>query len=93
MTPSHPSHPFNPNAVAMTPPELHSQIRSTGLRVLRPTRDLEPACLFLFVQTDDFVRHLSDLAKGALHPAVTDKQVREPAIPLPPHGRLSCGVF
>jgi len=72
------------NAVAIVPPELDSQICSTGFCVLRTTPDLEPTYLFPFVQTDDFVQRLSDLVKGALYPAVTDKQVREQVIPLPP---------
>jgi type I restriction enzyme S subunit len=40
--------------------------------------------LFAFVQSADFVQSLSELVKGALYPAVTDKQVRAQLIPFPP---------
>ncbi len=74
----------NLNAVALVPHELDNQICSTGFCVLRSKPDLAPDYLFAFVQTTDFVQSLSDLVKGALYPAVTDKQVRTQFIPLPP---------
>ena len=74
----------NLNAVALVPPELDDQICSTGFCVLRAQSDLDSDYLFAFVQTADFVESLSGLVKGALYPAVTDKQVREQLIPLPP---------
>ncbi len=74
----------NLNAVAIVPPHLDNQICSTGFCVLRAKSDLDTQYLFAFVQTKDFIESLSDLVKGALYPAVTDKQVREQMIPLPP---------
>jgi type I restriction enzyme S subunit len=74
----------NLNAVALIPPELGEQICSTGFCVLRATPDLDSGYLFGFVQTADFVGSLSELVKGALYPAVTDNQVREQIISLPP---------
>jgi type I restriction enzyme S subunit len=74
----------NLNAVAVVPPEIHNEICSTGFCVLRAGPNLDPAYLFAFVQTSEFVKNLSDLVKGALYPAVTDSQVREQMIPLPP---------
>ena len=74
----------NLNAVALVPPELDGQICSTGFCVLRAKPDLDSDYLFASVQTSDFVERLSGLVKGALYPAVMDKQVREQVIPLPP---------
>lgn len=74
----------NLNAVALVPAELDDQVCSTGFCVLRAKSNLEPAYLFAFVQSTAFVQSLSDLVKGALYPAVTDKQVRDQRIPLPP---------
>ncbi len=74
----------NLNAVARVPSELDSQICSTGFCVLRAKSELDPEFLFAFVQSESFVRTLSDLVKGALYPAVTDAQVRSQTMPLPP---------
>jgi type I restriction enzyme S subunit len=74
----------NLNAVAIVPQEFHDQIASTGFCVLRPSDKLDPEYLFSFVQSWDFVRRLSDLVKGALYPAVTERQVRAQKIPLLP---------
>ncbi len=74
----------NLNAVAIVPKELDCQICSTGFCVLRSEADLEPSYLFAWTQHPSFVASLSNLVKGALYPAVTDKQVREQLIPLPP---------
>lgn len=75
----------NLNAVAIVPEELNNQICSTGFCVLRPIKQLvETQFVFGFLQSDNFVRLLSDLVKGALYPAVTNGQVRIQPFPLPP---------
>ncbi|MCC7202114.1 MAG: restriction endonuclease subunit S [Nitrospirae bacterium] len=74
----------NLNAVALVPHELDNQICSTGFCVLRPKKELERNFLFAYVCSPNFVKNLSDLVKGALYPAVTDKQVKAQVIPLPP---------
>jgi type I restriction enzyme S subunit len=74
----------NLNAVALVPPELDAEICSTGFCVLRCNDQLDPEYLFMFVQSVEFIRGLSDLVKGALYPAVTDGQVRSQRLPLPP---------
>lgn len=74
----------NLNAVALIPPDLDNEICSTGFCVLRPDSVLDPTYLFAYVQSEEFVQCLSGLVKGALYPAVTDKQVRAQLIPLPP---------
>lgn len=52
--------------------------------MLRPHSELDAGYLFAFVQSEDFIRNLSDLVKGSLYPAVSDQQVRAQKIPLPP---------
>ena len=74
----------NLNAVALVGPELDGEVCSTGLCVLRPGPDLMKEYLFRLVTTERFVRSLSDLVSGALYPAVTDAQVLNQEIPLPP---------
>jgi type I restriction enzyme S subunit len=75
----------NLNAVALVPKELNNQICSTGFCVLRAKSNLlDTNYLFHFVKSYKFVKSLSDLVKGALYPAVTNKQVFAQNIPLPP---------
>lgn len=73
----------NLNAVALVADDLDNQICSTGFCVLRANANLDPRYLFYFVQTPGFVSTLSDLVKGALYPAVTDKQVSGQSMPIP----------
>ncbi len=74
----------NLNAVAYVPESLDGEVCSTGFCVLRATKDLDSKYLFSFVQDESFIESLSELVKGALYPAVTDKQVKSQFIPLPP---------
>jgi type I restriction enzyme S subunit len=73
----------NLNAVAMVPPDLDNQICSTGFCVLRATEEVIPGFLLAFVQSADFVAAVSELVKGALYPAMTDRQVRDVRLALP----------
>ena len=75
----------NLNAVAMVPACLDGQIASTGFCVLRPNRDcVEPRYLFYWAITSTFVDALTSRVRGANYPAVSDRDVKEVAIPLPP---------
>ncbi|HEY7086656.1 MAG TPA: restriction endonuclease subunit S [Tepidisphaeraceae bacterium] len=74
----------NLNAVALVPPELDNQICSTGFCVLRAGPRVLPEYLFAFVQSAGCIDPLTELVKGALYPAVNDKQVLALMIPLPP---------
>ena len=74
----------NLNAVALVPRDLDNAICSTGFCVLRAKPEIDPRYLFHYVQSPSFVGTLSQLVKGALYPAVTDKQVRAQWIPVPP---------
>ena len=74
----------NLNAVAKVPASLTEEICSTGFAVLRAGPKLDHDYLFHFVQTPGFVNALAGLTAGALYPAVTEMQVRQQPIPLPP---------
>ena len=75
----------NLNAVAMVPAHLDGQIASTGFCVLRPDRAvIEPRYLFYFSITPGFVAELMARVRGANYPAVSDSDVKEAEIPLPP---------
>ncbi len=74
----------NLNAVALVPEQYDGEICSTGFCVLRANAELDPEYLFQFVQSAAFVTPLVDLTKGALYPAVTDKQVFSQSIPWVP---------
>ena len=74
----------NLNAVALVPPELDGEIASTGFCVLRGSEEMDSEFLFSFVRTPEFVSRLTELTKGALYPAVNDKQVFAQFISLPP---------
>lgn len=74
----------NLNAVAKVPEELDNQICSTGFCVLRANQHAVSDYLFAWVRHPNFINALTDLVKGALYPAVTDRQVLSQPIPLPP---------
>ena len=75
----------NLNAVAMVPAHLDGQIASTGFCVLRPRpAAVEPRYLFYWAVTPSFVSALTALVRGASYPAVSDRDVKEAGIPLPP---------
>ncbi len=75
----------NLNGVAIVPSQYDNQIASTGFCVLRSdTEQLDPNYLFYFTQTKYFVSHLTDLSTGAGYPAVSDEDILDTQIPLPP---------
>ena len=75
----------NLNAVAMVPAYLDSHIASTGFCVLRPNPAvIEPRYLFYRTITPGFVAALTAQVRGANYPAVSEKDVRQVEIPLPP---------
>jgi type I restriction enzyme S subunit len=71
----------NLNAVALVPKKFSDEICSTGFCVLRAGPEIDPEYLFLYVQSLSFIDSLVELTKGALYPAVTDKQVLSQSIP------------
>jgi type I restriction enzyme S subunit len=74
----------NLNAVALVPPDYDAQICSTGFCVLRPCPEIDPDYLFYFARSPAFVHSLDELTKGALYPAVTDRQVLAQVVPWVP---------
>jgi type I restriction enzyme S subunit len=74
----------NLNAVAMVPSALNGEVCSTGFAVLRAGRKLLPKYLFGFVRSKIFIDTLVGLTKGANYPAVSERDVRQVHIPLPP---------
>lgn len=74
----------NLNAVALVPLQYNCELCSTGFCVLRANDELDPEYLFHYGQSRTFIEPLVDLTKGALYPAVTDKQVFSRLIPWVP---------
>lgn len=75
----------NLNAIALVPPDLDNQIASTGFSVLRADRSvLNERYLFYFTQTPAFICELLERVRGAHYPAVSDNDVRNVKIPVPP---------
>lgn len=70
--------------IATVPSALDRQVCSTGYMVLRTLPKLHPRFLFHYLFTDKFQAAMEELQTGASYPAVTDGQVRQQPIPLPP---------
>ena len=70
--------------LCVVPPDYDGEICSTGFCVLRP--DLSkvlPKWVFILLSTDAFYDYIGPLQTGATYPAVTDKDVRAFAVPVP----------
>lgn len=75
----------NLNAVAAVPIELDGAVASTGFTVLRPDQtSLDSRYLFNWVKSPAFVEKMALLATGASYPAVSDRIIKNSALPLPP---------
>lgn len=74
----------NLNAVALVPASLDGAIASTGFCVLRANSRTLPEYLLYFVRSRNFVENLCTLVAGAMYPAVSDSQVLDQQLPLPP---------
>jgi len=75
----------NLNAVAIIPNELNGQICSTGFCVLRAnTEKVIPEYLFMNSIGKIFINSMSKIAKGASYPAISNKDILNFEIPLPP---------
>jgi type I restriction enzyme, S subunit len=69
--------------IAIVPPHLDKQVCSTGYFVLRPKPILEYRFVYYWLFAEEFMGQMEALQKGASYPAVTDKEVRDQAIPFP----------
>ncbi len=74
----------NLNAVALVPASLDGAVASTGFCVLRANSRVLPEYLLYFVRSRNFVDNLCTLVAGAMYPAVSDSQVLDQQLPLPP---------
>jgi type I restriction enzyme S subunit len=70
--------------IAVVPDHLDQQVCSTGYFVLRPKPGIDYRFIFYSLFTEEFMRQMESLQKGASYPAVTDGNVREQSIPVPP---------
>ena len=71
--------------IAIVPKELNGQICSTGFSVLRGKKEiLDNKYLFYILSSSITLRYMNTLQTGASYPAVTDKQMKEFMIPIPP---------
>ena len=74
----------NLNAVALVPGSLDGSIASTGFCVLRANSRAVPEYLLYFVRSRNFVENLCALVAGAMYPTVSDSQILDQQLPLPP---------
>ena len=70
--------------IAYVPAHLDQAICSTGYMVLRPKPSILPKFLFYYLFSAEYSEAMESLQKGASYPAVTDGEVRQQPIPLPP---------
>ena len=72
--------------IALVPSELDNQICSTGFCVIRANLEVvEPEYLYHLCRSDHIIEQLNiNKMRGASYPAVTDNDVFETYIPLPP---------
>ncbi|NNG67985.1 restriction endonuclease subunit S [Caldanaerobacter subterraneus] len=72
--------------IALVPPDLDGQICSTGFCVIRANREFaEPEFLFHLCRSDFITNQLTaSKMRGTSYPAVTDNDVYNTLIPLPP---------
>jgi len=71
-------------SVALVTSEYDDQVCSTGFCVLRVTDSVLPEWLFHCVVSEDCLAQITPKMRGANYPAVTDKDVHEACIPVPP---------
>lgn len=70
--------------IAVVPEDLDGEIASTGIAVLRPSDAILSGFLFTMVRSESFIRPLSLKQDGTLYPAITDSDLLNHPIALPP---------
>ena len=70
--------------IAIVPAHLDQAICSTGYFVLRPKPDVNNRFLFYYLFSQPFSDEMALLQRGASYPAVSDRDVKEHLIHLPP---------
>lgn len=71
-------------SIAQVPDALDGEVCSTGFCVLRPIAQVTSDWLYYCALSNDFIGQLTACMRGATYPAVTDSDVMEAAIPVPP---------
>ena len=71
-------------SVALVTREYDDQVCSTGFCVLRAGDSVLPEWLFHCVLSEDCLAQITPKMRGANYPAVTDKDIQEACIPVPP---------
>jgi type I restriction enzyme, S subunit len=70
--------------IALVPKEFDGELTSTGISVLRPNEGVDPRYLFVCVSSDNFVDEVSVAQDGTMYPAVSDQDVADALIRVPP---------
>ena len=70
--------------ISVIPEEFNNEICSTGYCVLRPSEKTLTNWIFYFLQTTSFLSIMERLQRGASYPAVTDGDIKNQNIPVPP---------
>jgi type I restriction enzyme S subunit len=71
--------------VALVPQDLDGQVVSTAFCVLRANRTkADPRFIYYSILTEDFMNRVRNLERGASYPAVTDNDVLEQELVVPP---------
>lgn len=70
--------------IAVFDGDLDSPVASTGFCVLRAAETVDHRYLFRFLTTGFVQNQIAPFISGAQYPAVTDKNLKRTAIPLPP---------
>lgn len=68
--------------IAIVPPHLDKQVASTGFCVIRPT--INKHFVFYYVQSKHFLDQMNDIQRGTNYPAVTNADVLNTVISIPP---------
>lgn len=74
----------NLNATAIVPKGLDNQICSTGFCVLRCKGNIHPYYLYQLTRHQYFINYLSKIMKGASYPAISENDILQMPIPIPP---------
>ena len=70
--------------VCIIPDRFEGDICSTGFCVLRPKNAVLSNWIYYALKDDSFMTYITPLQKGASYPAVTDNDVKNYVVPLPP---------
>lgn len=71
--------------IAIISPEYDGALCSTAFCVLRTFDEVDYRYLFHYVRSDGFIARISEKQRGVSYPAVTENDIREELIPIPPY--------